>query len=211
MPEYGRRRTQRWRKDYEPGKVCIHPGISEDTDHTRIARYGKVEPVGAKVCDIMNVAPKSELLERAQKKKEAIYLSSKREPLGAPFVRGHALPAELCSAASARRARRPLRRAEQGLLHPRAHRPRGGEGALRQVARELRPRAAPPQLRLEGRQGAHRPQALRLRRHRRRAGRRRDGEGDEPDARREVQEARDRRREAARGLARGLGRSSAAP
>ena len=87
--------VQRWRKDYEPGKVCIHPGISEDTDHTRIARYGKVEPVGAKVCDIMNVAPKSELLERAQKKKEAIYLSSKREPLGAPFVRGHALPAEL--------------------------------------------------------------------------------------------------------------------
>ena len=58
--------VQRWRKDYEPGKVCIHPGISEDTDHTRIARYGKVEPVGAKVCDIMNVAPKSELLERAQ-------------------------------------------------------------------------------------------------------------------------------------------------
>ena len=43
----------------------------------------------------MDVAPKSELLERAEERREATYLSRQREPLGASYVRGHAIPPQL--------------------------------------------------------------------------------------------------------------------
>jgi len=44
---------------------------------------------------VLNVAPKSYLLEKAVQKKEQIYLSHKREPLGQQYKRGHELPGGL--------------------------------------------------------------------------------------------------------------------
>jgi hypothetical protein len=72
--------------------VILHPGVADDTDFKRLEVYGRSEPVGVKVHEIMNTAPKSMLLALAEAKKEAIYQSSKREPLGKQYVRGHELP-----------------------------------------------------------------------------------------------------------------------
>lgn len=83
---------KKWRKDMTPGKVCLHPGVADDADHERLHVYGRAEPVGVKVHEIMNTAPKSILIAKAQQKKESIYLSHKREPLGKQYVRGHMLP-----------------------------------------------------------------------------------------------------------------------
>ena len=82
----------KWRTDFTPGRVILHPGVAEDTDFKRLEVYGRSEPVGVKVHEIMNTAPKSMLLALAEAKKEAIYQSSKREPLGKQYVRGHELP-----------------------------------------------------------------------------------------------------------------------
>ena len=73
---------KKWRKDYTPGKQASHPGTSDDLDYKRLEVYGRSEPVGVKVHDVLNVAPKSYLIEKAVQKKEQIYLSQKREPLG---------------------------------------------------------------------------------------------------------------------------------
>jgi len=86
---------QKWRKDTQPGKTILHPGVADDRDHERIHTYGRAEPIGVKVHEVLNVAPKSMLIEKAIEKKEAIYLSHKREPLSKPYVRGHDLPEEL--------------------------------------------------------------------------------------------------------------------
>jgi len=90
-PDY----MKKWRKDMCPGKVVLHPGYSSDTDHERLAVYGRPEPVGVKVHEVLNTAPKSELIDKAIDKKESIYLSHKREPLGTGYLRGHELPADL--------------------------------------------------------------------------------------------------------------------
>lgn len=82
----------KWRKNVTPGDICLHPGLADDADHLRVNVYGKAEPVGVKVHEVLNTAPKSYLMETAKEKKEAIYLSHKREPLGSCFVRGHKLP-----------------------------------------------------------------------------------------------------------------------
>jgi len=90
-PDY----MKRWRKDTTPGKVILHPGVHDDKNHEQLDVYGRPEPVGVKVHEVLDVAPKSEIAEKRIEKKEAIYLSHKREPLGKPYKRGHALPNEL--------------------------------------------------------------------------------------------------------------------
>ena len=85
----------RWRKETTPGVVCLHPGVADDHDHDRVGIYGRAEPVGVKVHEVLNSAPKSQLIETTTAKKEAIYLSHKREPLGKAYMRGHQLPTEL--------------------------------------------------------------------------------------------------------------------
>lgn len=89
----------KWRKSsiHAPGTVSKHPGYAEDFDHLRVEVYGKPTDVGYGVQDLMQTAPKSYLIERAIEKKEAIYQSSKLEPLGVAMTRGHELPHELAS------------------------------------------------------------------------------------------------------------------
>lgn len=86
---------KKWRKETAPGKICLHPGVAEDSDYARLDTYGKSEPVGVKVHEVLNTAPKSYLMEKAVEKRESIYLSNKREPLGKAMSRGHNLPAEM--------------------------------------------------------------------------------------------------------------------
>jgi len=89
---------KKWRKNYDPGVQAQHPGVADDMDYKRgeiDPIYGRVEPVGVKVHDIMNVQAKSFLLEKANLKNEEIYLSHKREPLGKQYTRGHQLPPSL--------------------------------------------------------------------------------------------------------------------
>ena len=83
-PEY----MQKWRKDVAPGRVCLHPGVADDKAHERVHIYGRAEPVGVKVHEVLNTAPKSHLIEKAVEKKECIYLSHKRVlATGAPRAR----------------------------------------------------------------------------------------------------------------------------
>ena len=88
---------KKWRKDMTPGMVILHPGVADDTDHLRLETYGRSEPVGVKVHEVLNIAPKSQLLEKALAKQESIYMSHKKEPLAKQYVRGHQLPAEVCA------------------------------------------------------------------------------------------------------------------
>ena len=57
---------RRWRRDFEPGKSAPPPGSANDTDYQRLNTYGRVETrvAGESVAEIMNVVPKSDLLER---------------------------------------------------------------------------------------------------------------------------------------------------
>jgi hypothetical protein len=82
----------KWRKNISPGDICLHPGVADDADHTRLEVYGRAEPVGVKVSECLNTAAKSYLMEQTNQKKESIYLSHKREPLAASYKRGHMLP-----------------------------------------------------------------------------------------------------------------------
>jgi len=88
---------KKWRKETTPGKICLHPGVADDADHERVEIYGRAEPVGVKVHEVLNTAPKSYLIGKNVEKKEGIYLSHKREPLGKPYIRGHDLPGEFSS------------------------------------------------------------------------------------------------------------------
>jgi len=82
----------KWRKNVTPGDICLHPGFADDDDHKRLEVYGRADPVGVKVHEVLNTAPKSYLIEKATQKKESIYLSHQREPLSKCYVRGHELP-----------------------------------------------------------------------------------------------------------------------
>jgi len=88
---------KKWRKEMTPGQLCLHPGVADDADHQRLEVYGRSEPVGVKVHEVLNIAPTSELMATQLAKKESIYLSHKREPLGKPYVRGHNLPQPMAS------------------------------------------------------------------------------------------------------------------
>jgi len=83
---------KKWRKETGPGKIILHPGLADDADHLRLDVYGKPDPVGVKVHEVLNTAPKSYLMANATAKKEAIYLSHQREPLSKSYLRGHVLP-----------------------------------------------------------------------------------------------------------------------
>mmetsp|Transcript_10706 Transcript_10706/g.31838 ORF Transcript_10706/g.31838 Transcript_10706/m.31838 type:complete len:427 (+) Transcript_10706:2-1282(+) len=89
----------KWRKSsiHAPGTISKHPGYVDDKDHLRVQMYGKKSDEGIGVQDLMQTAPKSHIIERALEKKEAIYQSSKLEPLGVAMTRGHELPENLAN------------------------------------------------------------------------------------------------------------------
>merc|ERR1712216_409055 len=88
--------VKKWRKStiQEPGRICLHPGVSDDLDFRRVGTYGVKTPMGAKVKELIQMPPPSKLMEKAIIKKESVYESHKREPLGSSYMRGHELPAK---------------------------------------------------------------------------------------------------------------------
>lgn len=110
---------KRWRKNMDPGAVILHPGVADDCQFEQLSVYGRPEPVGVKVHEVLNVAPKSHLLEQQAEKKEAIYLSNKKEPLGKAYTRGHQLPPALIHDGFGKPTPQDISgEASKDLLHP---------------------------------------------------------------------------------------------
>jgi len=91
--------VRKWRKSNyaEPGKRVIHPGMIDDFagrdfDHPK---FGKIKVESDHVEDVWRQAgAESEYAQVKVSQKESIYYSTKREPLGKTYQRGHVLPAE---------------------------------------------------------------------------------------------------------------------
>jgi hypothetical protein len=83
---------KRWRQStfHEPGKVTRHPGHANDA--VPQGPFGIKSKEGESAANMMKQLPDSQVAQWSQARKEEIYASSTREPLGAGFVRGHKLP-----------------------------------------------------------------------------------------------------------------------
>lgn len=83
---------KRWRQStlHEPGKVTRHPGLSQVT--LPPGPYGIKSKEGESAAHTMKQVPESAVAQWSLARKEEIYASSVREPLGAGYVRGFKLP-----------------------------------------------------------------------------------------------------------------------
>lgn len=88
---------RKWRKStiLAPGQISKHPGYAEDSNHLSVDTYGRKSDEATTLKELLTIAPRSRILEQANARKEMVYLSSKMEPLGAAFKRGHAMPDDL--------------------------------------------------------------------------------------------------------------------
>jgi len=91
-----------WRKSlkHEPGKVMVHPGLHGDRQADGLT-YGRLNYKDASTSDLMSWEPTSEALAQQKDRQEAIYASTKAEPLGRGMDRGHVLPAKTADPAFA--------------------------------------------------------------------------------------------------------------
>ena len=85
-----------WRKSLreEVGKVVVHPGLLGDAQpEVGQGGHGKPNFKDASVSDVMAANQLSEVQQTLMDKAEAIYETSRKEPLGKPYHRqGHVLP-----------------------------------------------------------------------------------------------------------------------
>jgi len=95
------KRVKKYRKSFfeEPGKRVTHFGSIDDREELQErlsdVRFGKTKTgVTDHVPDIFNQGRKSEISEYINDKKEAVYRSVQREPLGRSYIRGHDIPEE---------------------------------------------------------------------------------------------------------------------
>ena len=91
--------VKKYRKSYfeEPGKRVTHFGAIDDHEdlHEKLSgvRFGvKSSGDDVHMKDMFTQGKKSEIAEYINEKKEAVYKSVKREPLGRSYVRGHNSP-----------------------------------------------------------------------------------------------------------------------
>mmetsp|Transcript_28766 Transcript_28766/g.70933 ORF Transcript_28766/g.70933 Transcript_28766/m.70933 type:complete len:452 (-) Transcript_28766:47-1402(-) len=75
---------------HEPGKIVVHYGRSDDPIPDKVFGVKSVKLESA--ADLMVGYPTSELMQWRLDRQEDIYASTKREPLGKSFNRGHAHP-----------------------------------------------------------------------------------------------------------------------
>ncbi|GAQ80676.1 hypothetical protein KFL_000590290 [Klebsormidium nitens] len=83
---------------YEPGKVVKHYGLADDKVPLRENQaFGmkKEKTADDNVASVIRATPESAMLKWHQERKEDIYASTKREPLGKPMSRGYVIPDEL--------------------------------------------------------------------------------------------------------------------
>eukprot|EP00976_Prorocentrum_cordatum_P067582 1178806-Prorocentrum_minimum.AAC.2 len=79
---------------HEPGRVVKHFGTADDRiPHPKNEPFGHKNAVHAEGVDaVIKNFPESELMQWRLERQEDVYASSKREPLGASYCRGHKLP-----------------------------------------------------------------------------------------------------------------------
>lgn len=84
---------KRWRKSTvnEPGIITRHPGHAKDPIPQ--GPFGVQSKQGESAAATMKQLPESQVQQWRDARKEEIYASSTREPLGSGYVRGHNLPA----------------------------------------------------------------------------------------------------------------------
>ena len=75
---------------HEPGRRVVHPGMAGDTIPTMT--FGVKSVLGEPAADVMATYPRSELDQWRLERTEDVYASTRREPLGKSFVRGHHIP-----------------------------------------------------------------------------------------------------------------------
>ena len=75
---------------HEPGRRVVHPGMAGDTIPTMT--FGVKSVLGEPAADVMATYPRSELDQWRLERTEDVYASTRREPLGKSFVRGHQIP-----------------------------------------------------------------------------------------------------------------------
>ena len=75
---------------HEPGRRVVHPGTADDAIPTMT--FGVKSVLGEPAADVMATYPRSELDQWRLERTEDVYASTRREPLGKSFVRGHHIP-----------------------------------------------------------------------------------------------------------------------
>ena len=75
---------------HEPGRRVVHPGTADDAIPTMT--FGVKSVLGEPAADVMATYPRSELDQWRLERTEDVYASTRREPLGKSFVRGHQIP-----------------------------------------------------------------------------------------------------------------------
>ncbi|KAA6430086.1 MAG: flagella associated [Trebouxia sp. A1-2] len=77
---------------HEPGKIVRHFGTAEDPLPEGSFGRATIARQGESVADYIKSYPQSSLAQWALQRAEDVYASSKREPLGKGYVRGHQIP-----------------------------------------------------------------------------------------------------------------------
>jgi len=75
---------------HEPGKIVRHQGLADDP--VQAGPFGMTTVAGDDVVGLIRTYPQSELMQWRLERQEDVYESSKREPLGKSYMRGHKLP-----------------------------------------------------------------------------------------------------------------------
>lgn len=84
---------QKFRKDLNPGRIIVHHGLAGQKFPPKDFAYGHTTPGGDSVSQTFVAGQQFGVAEYLNSRGESIYESSKREPLGQSYVRGHKLPA----------------------------------------------------------------------------------------------------------------------
>jgi len=87
--------VRKYRKSYfsEAGQRVVHPGLIDDVKNLDLnAKYGKTTADSDHVENIFSHGPQTSFEEFKMANAEEVYASTKREPLGKSYSRGHALP-----------------------------------------------------------------------------------------------------------------------
>lgn len=91
-PDHMNEVQRRHRQKGGPGELCLHFGLMSVKVPPANGGYGIKPDKGEDVAQIFQAGHKLGVAEYQATKKEAVYATNIREPLGRPWVRGHRLP-----------------------------------------------------------------------------------------------------------------------
>lgn len=91
-PEHLNEVQRRHRQKGNPGESCLHYGLKHVQVPPGSEGYGMKPPTGDTVAQTFVAGQKLGVAEYIATKKESVYYTNVREPLGRPWCRGHKLP-----------------------------------------------------------------------------------------------------------------------